>query len=201
MVPRGQGGPLGSRLQSPAALVLPPGEEACWLGLLAGTGPAPASFLLRVPGTRRRWGTGTQAGGGLTCCLANVCKAVLVGLVRYRGRYSLNTECNRPSLYVLLLLWLQFRAPEQSSQVRFGAGSSGHTASLASSKMAISHIVLGGCQNFSSRTVELYVPNLNVLLLGCLSSVTFPEPPQGNPWVLPAGDAPPGKGRDATSVF
>lgn len=73
-------------------------------------------------------------------------------------------------------------------------------------KLVIYQTTLGECWSFSSRTVELYVPNLNALLLGCLSSVTFPALPQGNPRVLPgrlswAGHTCSSKGCDGTSIF
>lgn len=105
--------------------------------------------------------------------------------------------------------------PEGIPQVLQSSGSpygevplspAGLSASPALAELIISQIALGECWSFSIRTVELCVPNLNALLLGCLSSGTFPALPQGKPRVLPghlswAGHACPSKGCDGTSIF
>ena len=72
--------------------------------------------------------------------------------MQYRERYGLNTECNRPCLYVraAALAAVQSSEAEPASSVcgRLLPAPAGRAASLASSKLAISQVILEGVRIF-----------------------------------------------------
>lgn len=103
------------------------------------------------------------------------------GRGRRGERYGLNSERKGPGRCVRAAAGVRSSGAELRG--RFAAGSSlprlGTLPPWHLQKPAVSQIVLGRRQHFSSRTAGLYVPNLNVLPLGRLSSVTLPPATSG----------------------